>query len=234
MRFDPLPFTIIATDVEKSSSRNDDLLIRMRADLRRILADSLARQGIDMTEVPVLDDGDGFRVLLPAARIAPQAALDPFIGRLGIELRNQRNASSAANLLRLRVAVHFGLLYGEEGGSFTGAALKDCARLLEAPAGRDLLRATPRANLVLLVTEGFFDLVVRGGGAIDPEHFRKIQVQVKETDGTAYAYLPDGGPGPAPDEQKPDEQAPPPGSSVFIIGDGHQFRDIYGGGNHGR
>src|SRR5687768_17206527 len=129
MRLDPLYYTIVATDVERSSRFNDVSLLRMRRDLRELLADSLARQGIDMASLPVIDDGDGFRILLPA-EYSPHVALDPFVGRLSIEMREHRSASSESNRLRLRIAVHSGLLHREAGGAFAGTPLKDCARML--------------------------------------------------------------------------------------------------------
>lgn len=230
MRFDPLPYTIIATDVAKSSSRTGDLLLRMRRDLRGMLADTLGRQGIDLSTVPVLDDGDGFRVLLPAS-VAPQAAVEPFVSRLGIELRDHRNAANEANRIRLRVALHHGLLHREPEGGLTGVPLKDCARLLDAPAGRELLAGDPDADLVLLVTERFFEEVVRGGGSLDPAAFRRIPVQVKETDGYAWAYLPAGRDGSPP---PPPPSPPSAATGVWIIGDRHQFHGpIYGGGHAG-
>lgn len=43
MKPDPVHHTIIATDVAKSGSRTDPLIIRMRADLRQILEETLGR-----------------------------------------------------------------------------------------------------------------------------------------------------------------------------------------------
>ncbi|WP_306214137.1 hypothetical protein [Actinoplanes sp. RD1] len=238
MRSPALPYTIVATDVEKSSRRDDDLLLRMRADLRAMLGQALADQGVEIDAVPVLDDGDGFRLLLPAD-IAPRAALDPFLGRLGVELRNHRRASSELNRLRLRVAVHHGLLTREQGGSFSGTPMQVCARLLDSQAGRDLLAGAPAADFVLLVTDHFFGMVVRGGATLAPEEFRRIRVEVKETDAPAWAYLPPGG-APAPPAAGPPPTAraaaePPAGSSigVWLSGDGHTIGDIYGGGHGG-
>ena len=233
MRLDPLHHTIIATDVERSSSRNDVLLLQMRRDLRDMLSDTLARQGIELDELTTIDDGDGFRLLLPS-RISPSAALDPFIGRLGIELRMHRARSSQANRLRLRVAVHAGLLHREPGGTYTGTPLKECARLLDAPAGRELLRSSPGTNLVLLVSDSFYTTVVRNDGSLDPAAFRRIPVLVKETDEHAWAYLPEGGGARPPEQPEKPARAADGGSRVTIVGDGHHFNGpIFGGGQHG-
>jgi hypothetical protein len=186
---DPLFHSIVATDVEKSSGRDDNLLLRMRSDLWQILAGTLKRQGVDITALTTLDDGDGYRLLLPAD-IAPHSLIEPFLGRLGIELRRHRDAASAANRLRLRVALHSGLLYREPGGSYTGAPLKDCARLLDAEAGRELLTDNPGADMVVLLSDPFHNDVIAGGTSLDPGLFQRIPIRVKETDRHGWAYVP--------------------------------------------
>jgi hypothetical protein len=237
---DPLHHTIIATDVEKSSSRTDALLVRMRRDLREILGAVLGRQGLDPRRLTSIDDGDGFRYLLPAS-VPPHAALDPFVQRLGIELRMHREAASAANRLRLRLAVHSGLLFAEDGGTYTGTPLRDTARLLDAEAGRELLRGHPAADLVVLVSDSYFHEVVESGTSLDPAAFQRIRVRVKETDRDAWAYLPGviAPPEPAPAARSaPNAPAGPPparSSQVSILGNEHVFNaPITGGDSYGR
>ncbi|GIE94631.1 hypothetical protein [Paractinoplanes rishiriensis] len=235
MRQKALFHTILATDVAKSGSRNDNLLLRMRADLRRILGDTLSEQGIDLASRTVLDDGDGFRVLLPAG-IPPHALLDPFLSGLGIELRQHREASSTTNRLRLRVGLHIGLLHAEQGGSYTGQPLVDLARLLDAPAGRALLDDNPGADLVVLLTDVFYQEVVAGGMSLDPAWFGRIPVQVKETDRLAWAYLPGIPPvAPASPAAKPSPPAPPGGgeSTTNVVGLQNNIGMIIGRDRHG-
>ena len=118
------------------------------------------------------------------------AALDPFIPNLATELRLHRTASSATNRLRLRVAVHTGLLHSEPAGAWTGTPLRDLARLLDADAVRQALRDTPETDLVLVVSQLVYDTVVRHGYTLDPAGFRPVRVQVKETDETAWVHIP--------------------------------------------
>ena len=230
---DPLFHTILATDVEKSGGRNDNLLVRMREDLRKMLADTLSRQHIDIAQLTVVDDGDGFRLLVPAG-IPSHAMLDPFLSRLGIELRAHREAASTANRLRLRVALHLGLLYPEAAGSYTGTPLKDCARLLDAPAGRELLADNPTADMVVLLTEAFHRAVVAGGTSLNPDAFRRIPVQVKETDEYGWAYVP--GATLPPEAPRASEKPPPSGggSSINIHGHTNNIGTVIGGNQYGR
>ena len=220
VRLDPKHHTIIATDVAKSSGRTDALLVRMRRDLREMLFETLERQGLDPARLTRIDDGDGYRYLIPADVAPPQAALDPFIGRLAIELRIHREAANEASRLRLRVAVHSGLLYAEPEGTYTGVPLKDCARLLDAEAGRVLLTQHPEADLVLLLTDPFYRDVVGSGTTLDPKAFQPIRISVKETDRPGWAYLPDVVPAAA---NKPPSAEPEAQSGVWIMGDRNTF-----------
>ena len=238
MRLEPKHHTIIATDVAKSSGRTDALLVRMRRDLREILSETLERQGLDPARLTRIDDGDGFRYLIPADVAPPHAALDPFIERLGIELRIHREAANQASRLRLRIAVHSGLLYAEPEGTYTGVPLKDCARLLDADAGRDLLSAHPEADLVLLLTDPFYRDVVGSGTTLDPKSFRPIRISVKETDRTGWAYLPPGVPAAVSKPAAPVAKAAPvaeaaPRSGVWVQGDRNTFNGPIVGGGYG-
>lgn len=230
VRLRPKYHTIIATDVAKSGGRTDASLMRMRRDLREILAGTLELQGLDPERLTSIDDGDGYRYLIPADVAPPQAALDPFVGRLGIELRMHREAASETHRLRLRVAVHSGLLYAEPEGTWTGVPLKDCARLLDADAGRNLLADHPAADLVLLLTDPFYRDVVGSGTTLDPTAFQPIQVSVKETDRTGWAYLPDVTPAAPP---PPPASPVGPQSGVWITGDHNTIREATGGNRYG-
>ncbi|MFG1607803.1 hypothetical protein [Actinoplanes sp. NPDC049265] len=203
--------------MEKSSRRNDNLLIRMRAALRRMLTESLSDQGIDTAKLTPLDDGDGFRFVLPAD-IASHRLIDPFLSRLGIKLRQEREGANADSRLRLRVALHCGLVVREEEGSYAGIPLKDCARLLDAQAGRDLLTENEQADLVVLLTDAFYQNVIAGGLSLDPGWFRRIPINVKESTGYGWAYVPGVPPPPFPDPAPaPRATEPPPRPSMSVV-----------------
>jgi len=238
MLLNPLHHTIIAIDVARSGPRTDPLLLRMRADLRQVLEDTLRRQDLDLGRLTVGDLGDGYRLLLPAS-ISPRAALDPFVANLATELRLHGQASSDANRMRLRVVIHTGLLHPELDGSWAGGALKECARLLDAPAAREILDAVPAADLVVVVSHTLYDTVIRHGYTVDPAAFRRIRVQVKETDEDAWAYVPGVGLPPASQDSPPGKlareptpiQSPWSRSEVNIVGDRHIFNGPITGGS---
>jgi len=239
MRLDPLHHTIIATDVAKSGSRNDALLVRMRADLRQILDETLRQQGLSIQQLDVADLGDGYRLLLPAS-ISPRSALDPFLANLATALRQHREASSEAHRMRLRVVIHSGLLNPERDGAWTGNPLRECARLLDAPSGRNILDAAPNADLVVLVSQTIYDSVVRHGYTVDPALFRRIRIDVKETHEDAWVYVPGYGqphdpgdsPPPASAAANPPARPPQQSSSVTINGNDVVINSPVVGGNY--
>jgi hypothetical protein len=188
MPYQPFHHTVVATDVVGSSDRDDQLQLKMRADLREILAETLAQQGLDMTALGVTDLGDGIRLQVPAV-VSPSAILTPFIPNLATVLRLHRKASNEKSRVRLRVAIHMGLLHRERAGGWAGTVLTECARLLDAPSARDLIAASG-ADLVVVVSQPIYEAVVRPGFGLDPGSFDRIRVRSKETDTHAWAWLP--------------------------------------------
>lgn len=174
-----------------------------------------------------------------AAPISPSVALDPFVANLATALRLHREASSEAHRMRLRVAIHTGLLHPEPDGVCTGGVLKECTRLLDAPVARWILDTVPSANLVVVVSQTLYDSVVSQGYTVDPALFRRIRVQVKETDEDAWAYVPGvglppvtpDGPASIPPVERIPAGPPPHSSAVNIAGDHLTFNAPVTGGN---
>ena len=186
--YQPLHHTIVATDVVGSGTRDDQLLLRMRGDLRAILTSVLGQQSLDFTAMHHDDLGDGIRLVVPAA-VTPRAMLDPFVPNLDASLREHAKLASVANRLRLRVAVHTGLLH-LDGGAWAGEPMVHCARLLDAGAVRQALRLNPSAHLALVVSQTVYDAVVRHGYGLDPAAYREVSIREKETSATAWIHLP--------------------------------------------
>jgi hypothetical protein len=185
-RYAPTYHTIVAIDVAGSGCLDDRLQLRMRADLRSLIADTLALQSLEAAAVHRIDLGDGVRLIFPAT-VSPCSLLDPFVPNLASGLRSERLAADSIRL-RLRVAVHAGLLHRDSGG-WAGAPLVHCARLLDAGPVRRALRVAHRANLVLVVSQGMYDSVVRHGYGLDRSTYRPVKIRVKETNATAWVHL---------------------------------------------
>src|SRR5439155_16729829 len=151
MRHRPLHHTVVRLDVADSGSRDDQLQLRMRQDLLAIVGSALAAQAMDRTALDIDDWGDGLRLEIPAT-VTPAALLDPFVPNLVAGLCEHRKSVAEAARLRLRMAVHTGLLHRDDAG-WAGEPLVHCARLLDAAPVRRALRAAVRADVVLVVSQ---------------------------------------------------------------------------------
>jgi len=182
----PVHHTIVAMDVAGSGRLDDPWQLRMRADLRAIVAQALARQPLDPQAVHHTDLGDGVRLIVEPS-VSPQNMLDPFVHNLAAALRAHRRLASPA--MRLRLAVHMGLLH-HDGGGWAGEPLVHCARLLDAAPVRQALTAVNRADLVVVVSQPVYDAVVRYGYGLDPDACRRIAITEKETVASAWIHIP--------------------------------------------
>jgi hypothetical protein len=204
LAFHPLPHTIVAFDMIGSGRLNDNLLLGVRADMRMIAGATFAQQGIDVASLETQDLGDGLRFVVPGL-ITPPSLLDPFIPNLDTALAQHRERSSAEARLRLRVAVHHGLVHSD-GGVAAGEPLRIAARLLDAEPVRRAATLAPEANLVLVVSRELYESVVRHGYGLSPDLYQPVAVREKETVGVAWLYVPRYTPGLALDA--PDEGGP--------------------------
>src|SRR5438034_2957704 len=165
MRRKPVHHTIVAMDVAGSGHRDDRLQLRMRADLREMVSEALPDDSLS-TVADCTDLGDGLRLIVPAC-VSPAVLLDPLVPRLATALRHHRKAASAAARLRLRVAIHTGLLHRDAAG-WAGQPLVTCARMLDATPVRRLLAAVDDADLILVVSDTVYGSVVRHGCGLEP------------------------------------------------------------------
>jgi len=184
----PTHHTIVGIDVARSGGRNDLLQLRMRADLRAVIDASLANQGLGLVHLHHDDLGDGVRLIVPAG-ISPSAMLDPFVPTIAQLLRGHRMATADTARLRLRIAVHMGLLH-YDGHGWAGQPLVHTARLLNAASVRLAFEMAPHADLILVVSQLVYESVVEQGYGLDPETYQAVQICEKETDTTAWVHLP--------------------------------------------
>ncbi len=219
MRLEPVHHTIVAMDVAGSGGRDDVLQLRMRADLREIVSDTLALQSLDLAALDHSDLGDGIRLII--AEVSPAVLLNPFAPNLATALRQHRKAASDAARLRLRVAITTGLLHRDAAG-WAGAPLVECARMLDAALVRQVLAADDRVDLVLVVSRAVYDGVVRHGYGLDPDSFHPADIAEKETRATVWIHVPGYRVPPGLDDQPAavasDEAAHrPAGGAVFNV-----------------
>ncbi|MFB4319669.1 cyclic nucleotide-binding domain-containing protein [Actinomadura sp. 21ATH] len=178
-------FTDVARFSDPSRDDRDRLLVRqvLYETLRRAFGDA----GLDWDLVYREDRGDGTLMVVPPS--VPTASLvDPLLRHLaaGVD-RHNRDAAEAVRV-QLRVALHVGPVV-PDGNGVAGEAVIRTARLLDAPAFKKELEATG-ADLGFIASRFVYDSAVRH--STDPAPYREVEVQVKETETTAWMYFAHG------------------------------------------
>jgi hypothetical protein len=109
--------------------------------------------------------------------------------RLRAEVRQHNDVSTEAARMRLRLAVHTGIVHSDAEG-LVGSAVNHAFRILEAPQLKQALRGTG-AELALIASERVYDDIIRHGlGLVDPAEFHHVELHVKETVASAWMTLP--------------------------------------------
>ena len=132
--------------------------LAVRGALYRALTEAFGRSGIAWDGCISEDRGDGVLILVPPD--VPKTRL--LVGLPGIlsAVVGRHNAGCAVpEQMRLRVAVHAGEVYRDAHG-VAGTAINHAFRLVEAPALRSALDASPGV-LALIVSDWLFGEVVR-------------------------------------------------------------------------
>ncbi|WP_243719228.1 hypothetical protein, partial [Actinomadura sp. 7K534] len=166
-RLRPRYRTILAVDIEGSTTRTDPVKAELRRVLYRLLEEAFNRAGI----VPghreeYVDRGDGVLVLIPPLDEVPKTLLlhpvVPLLSALLAEYNAERLiAPGGDRRIRIRVVLHAGEVHNDGRGNF-GEALDVAFRLLDSPEAKLALRRTA-APLVLVVSDDIYQSIVRHG-----------------------------------------------------------------------
>jgi hypothetical protein len=224
---------LLVVDVEKFSAHSDSEMRDVYQAIREILDDAL--KSSDLVETWraarfVENTGDAILAVLPAES-APRL-MDHFPRCLQEELADRASKPRARGpRLRLRVALHVGLLLDEYSVAPVCAAAIDVNRLLEAEPLRAALRdSDPDVTFAaFLVSAKLFDTYVAGGWTrLRASQFTKVRVKAEEYKGVAYLYVPTPSPGKTPSKTPSTPAGPgaagrpapvPGGPSMIGLGD---------------
>lgn len=177
-------------DVERfgDPARTNAHQVAVRDGMYGALARALAIAGISQSSCAIEDRGDGALVL-----ISPQVPKSWLVTRLPIQLAaalGRHNATCSANArIRLRMALHAGEIHPDAHG-VTGSAVTRTFRLIEAPALKSALDASA-GMLALIVSDWFYDEVVRHEPAAKPGCYQQAHAVVKETRAAAWIRVVD-------------------------------------------
>lgn len=178
---------VVTTDVQRSSSRNNDGQRRMRRALEECVQAGAMALGVSQDVFEPVDRGDGLQVVMPEA-VTLVDVLDTFIEAVAKALRKHNEAASDAYRIDLRTAVHVGYV-DQVGGEWSGTPLVHAARLVDAPEVKHVLGEAGDACLALVVSDAVKHVVDEGYCRVGPTGYRHVAVVVKETSCDAWWRL---------------------------------------------
>ncbi|MFJ6075644.1 hypothetical protein ACIQFU_33245 [Streptomyces sp. NPDC093065] len=176
-------------DAQAYGSRNDRRQSEIQHDLPRLLDRAARASGLDRAQWHIQRKGDEQLAVRPVDGQEPRI-VDDYVRHLVAELREYNLQRVPEARMRLRAAIHHGLVELADNG-FAGAAVVATARLLNAPALYASLDARTEADLVLLLSDGVYRSVVQGGHTtLTSEDFTPVGVRVKDYEDTAWIRVP--------------------------------------------
>jgi len=199
MHSDPVHRSILAVDIEKSTSalRTNPIREELREEVYSMLEASMGVAGIHAAHCdPFTDRGDGVLALVhPVDDVPKTLLLNPLIPVLG-ELLAERNRhlpgpEHGRRQMRLRVVVHAGEIHYDGKGYF-GEALDVAFRLLDAPRLKEGLSRRP-GPLILAVSDTiYWTIVSQDYEGIPRESYQPmLRVTVSGRRRTGWVQLPD-------------------------------------------
>ncbi len=182
--------TIVVVDVEAfgDRKRTNANQTAVREGLYRALEQAFDRAGIPWGECDHEDRGDGVFILAPADHHKTHF-VDALPDALVVALAEHNATHPPEERIRLRMALHAGEVAYDEHG-VTAASVNLAFRLADARPLKDALDQST-GMLVLIVSEWFYQEVVRNSRATDRNTFRPFEVKVKETATTGWISRPD-------------------------------------------
>jgi vWA-MoxR associated protein middle region 0/TIR domain len=180
--------TIVVVDVASFAGRTMGRQLAVREGLRKVLQGAFAEAGVDLGTCTVEDRGDGKLILVPPGADDSKLA-DQLPSRLVAWLRRHNAVHAVEASIQLRVALHAGPV-DQDGHGSVGQAVDLAFRILDAPAAKSALRLSTGV-LALIASDDFYRDVIVHDPAADPDSYRRILVEVKETSTVAWLRLPD-------------------------------------------
>ncbi|WP_231933393.1 hypothetical protein [Micromonospora coxensis] len=180
---------LVAVDMERYSRRSNLQQYEAQQDFKQLLQMAARDVGLDRVTWTTQQAGDGELAILP--RDVPEArVIGRFVPELDRRLRHHNSSRLPAARIRLRVAVHQGMVHLDGANGFPGNAVVHVCRLCEADPVRKALAAFPGAGVALVVsTEIYRDIVTEYPEQMRPERFRRVEIAHPDKDFREHAWL---------------------------------------------
>jgi hypothetical protein len=198
---------MVSIDMESYSKRSNGLQHRAQEAFKRIMEDAAVESGLDRTDWLTQQGGDGELGILPPG--TSERAVLQLVSVLDRMLREHNQGLAPEARVRLRIAVHQGLVHLDGANGFSGRPIVEVSRLVDSPQLKAALRAFPGANAALVVSDSIYHEVVEQYEDLRPEQFARVIASIPDKDFStpAWIYVPGEN---AATRQVPVEQPSPP------------------------
>ena len=181
----------IAVDLEHYSRWPDAVQIEAQRAVAKLVRDAGESGALEPARWLIQAQGDGELAMLPPGVDKAHVITSLWRGlREGVRRYNQYVSPAAR--LRMRVAVHEGLVLTADNG-FVGDAVITVCPLLDSAEAKDALRNAD-GDLVLIVSDDIYDDAIRGYGSHDlpASAFTEVIISMPDKGFRAQAFIFDG------------------------------------------
>lgn len=216
--------TLVAVDVERYSQRENLRQYDIQRVFQSVLAQACDRLGLRRGEWLTQPSGDGELAILPAGSSEPRVVAH-LAGTVDALLRERNRDLAADARVRMRIAVHVGLVHLDGANGYPGSAAVTVCRLVDSAPLKRALAAFPAAGAALIVSEQVYDdVVAQRYEGLRPERYVPVRVELPDKDFDAGAWIT------VPDEAAADVQravgAPPAQAPAARPAGGFQFGNL--------
>ncbi|WP_328478325.1 hypothetical protein [Actinoplanes sp. NBC_00393] len=185
---DPHRRVLVAADMESYSRRNNVLQHRAQLAFRRIMDDATTAVGLNRVDWQIQQGGDGELAVLPAgtSERTVAARLAPVADQL---LREHNQGLATEAKVRLRLAVHQGLVHLDGANGFPSDAVVHVCRLVDSPQLKQALRTFTGANVALIVSDSLYREVIEHYGDLRPDQFAQVRAEIPDKGFSAAAWI---------------------------------------------
>lgn len=180
---------LISADMERYSLRGNVRQYEAQRSFQEILHEAATAVGLDRVSWKIQQAGDGELAILPGD-IPESRVIGRFVPELNRRLREYNSSRMESARVRLRVALHQGLVHLDGENGYPGNAVNEVCRLCDAKPLKEALAAFPQAGVALIVSETIYREVVREyPEELRPERFRRIEVHHPDKEFRQWAWI---------------------------------------------
>ncbi|MCX4473562.1 hypothetical protein OOK41_25195 [Micromonospora sp. NBC_01655] len=178
----------MAADVSGYSRRSTTAAEQVQRDLVALLSRVRRAAGVPDSDVAPQPQGDGQFTVLPVG-IDEAVVISRLVRGLERHLRELNTGRAPADRLRLRVALHRGLVKAAANG-WVGVAAVAVHRILDSPPLREALAARPAVDFVLGLPDVLFqDVIAHATQPPLPADFAPVTVDLPAKDFVEHGWL---------------------------------------------